>query len=81
MKSIFHFFNEILNFCFESKGDSVQDELDTVNGSFWAPTEVYSESVQTYKMELFAEMINSFQLLTAFAKSSLLNVWMGFNEL
>lgn len=48
--------------------------LLTVVSEHLQVSEVYSESVQTYKMELFAEMINSFQLLTVFAKSSLLDV-------
>lgn len=51
--------------------------LLTVVSEHLQVSEVYSESVQTYKMELFAEMINSFQLLTVFAKSSLLDVWMA----
>ena len=74
MKSIFHFFNNIFHFCFEIKCDYVQDKLDTVNSSFWAPTEAYSESIQIPKMELFAEIIKVFQLLTIFAKNSVLDV-------
>ena len=37
----------------------------------------YSEPYQQYKMERFAKIINGFQLLTIFAKQSLLDVWQG----
>ena len=37
-------------------------------------SEEYSESCQTSKMELFAKILNGFQLLTIFAKSSILDV-------
>ena len=39
--------------------------------------EVYSDSFLTPKMELFAKITNSFQLLTSSAKSSILDVWQG----
>ena len=38
---------------------------------------VYSEASQRSKMELFAKMNNSFQLLTLFTKSSILDVGLG----
>ena len=41
-------------------------------------TEVYSELCQTYKMELFAKIVNGFQLLTIFAKNAILDVLQGF---
>ena len=38
----------------------------------------YSKSYQVSKMELFMKIVNRFQLLTIFAKSSILYVWLGF---
>ena len=40
-------------------------------------TEAYSEPSQTSEMELFAEIDNSIRPLTIFAKSSILNIWLG----
>ena len=37
----------------------------------------YSEPYQTSKMELFAKIVNDFQPLTIFAKSSVVDVWQG----
>ena len=39
--------------------------------------EAYSEPCQTSKMEHFAKIVNAFQLLTIFAKHSILYVWLG----
>ena len=36
--------------------------------------EPHSEPCQTLKMELFAKIVNGFQTLTVFAKSSILDV-------
>ena len=36
--------------------------------------EPHSEPCQTFKMELFAKIVNGFQTLTVFAKSSILDV-------
>ena len=41
-------------------------------------SEAYSEHCQTSNMELFAKIVNSFLSLTIFAKSSILDVWQGF---
>ena len=41
--------------------------------------EVYSESSQTSKMKLFAKRVNGLQLLTIFAKASILDVRVGFD--
>ena len=40
-------------------------------------TEVYSEPSQTSKMEFFAKLGESFQSLTTFAKSSILDICLG----
>ena len=37
--------------------------------------EVYSEASQTSKIKLFVKIVNGFQPLTIFVKSSILNVW------
>ena len=49
--------------------------------NFWSKTfakmdcfEAYSEPCQTSKIELFAKIVNGFQPLTIFAKSSVLDV-------
>ena len=39
--------------------------------------DVYLGHCQTSMMKLFAEVANSFQQLTIFVKSSILDVWMG----
>ena len=39
--------------------------------------EVYSESSQTCKIELYVKMVNSWKSLTIFAKNSILDVWLG----
>ena len=39
----------------------------------------YSEPRQISKMNFFAKTVNVFQLLTFFAKSSVLDVWYGSN--
>ena len=41
--------------------------------------EVSSEPNQALKMELFVKIVNDKKLLTIFAKSSILNVWLGSN--
>ena len=41
-------------------------------------SEAYSKSYQVSKMELLMKIVNRFQLLTIFAKSSILYVWLGF---
>ena len=38
---------------------------------------LYSEPCQTSKMELFLKIINGRKPLTIFAKSSILDVWLG----
>ena len=40
-------------------------------------SEVYSKHCQTFKMEIFAKIVNGFQPLTFFAKSSIVEVWQG----
>ena len=42
-------------------------------------TKEYPESSQTSKMDLFAKIVNGFQALTMFSKSSILYAWLGFN--
>ena len=39
--------------------------------------EAYSELCKLCKMEVFAKIVNGFQLITIFAKSSFLDVWQG----
>ena len=43
-------------------------------------TETYSESCQTSKMELLAKMVDGFQQLTFFEKSSTFNVGQGSED-
>ena len=38
--------------------------------------EAYSVRTRTFKMELFAQIVKSFQLLTLFVKKSILDVWL-----
>ena len=38
-------------------------------------SEAYSKTCQISKMEVFAQIVNGFQFLTNFAKSSILDVW------
>ena len=38
---------------------------------------MYSEPSETSKMKPFAKMVNSWKLLTIFAKSSISDVWVG----
>ena len=40
-------------------------------------TEAYSEHSQTYKIELFADIVIGWQLWTIFAKSSILDIQLG----
>ena len=40
--------------------------------------EVYSEPSGPSRIVLFAKVVNGFQLLIIFAKSSFLDVWLGF---
>ena len=40
-------------------------------------TEVCLKSIQRSKIELFAEIVNSFKSLTLFAKNSIVDVWLG----
>ena len=40
-------------------------------------SEAYSEPSQKYKMELFAKINKGYKLLTIFAKSAILDVWLG----
>ena len=40
--------------------------------------EVYLEPCQVYKIVLFAKIVNGFQSLTIFAKSSIFKVWQSF---
>ena len=40
-------------------------------------SEAYSEPCLRSKMELFAKIVNSFQPVTIFAKSSILDIWLG----
>ena len=39
--------------------------------------ETHFESIQTSKMELFAVIVHGFQPLTIFARSFILDVWLG----
>ena len=43
-----------------------------------ANSEAYSEPCQISKIEAFAQIVNGFQFLTILAKSSILNVWQGY---
>ena len=40
----------------------------------------YSEPSQTSKMELFAKLVKGFLPLTVFAKSYILDIWLGFED-
>ena len=40
-------------------------------------SEAYSEHCQTFKMERFEKIVEGFELLTVFAKRSILDVWQG----
>ena len=40
--------------------------------------EGHSEPIRTYKMEPFAKIVTTFQPLTIFGKSSILDIWLGF---
>ena len=40
--------------------------------------EAYSEPFKASKMKLFVKIVNDFQSLTIFAKSSILDVWQGY---
>ena len=46
----------------------------------WDSTEAYSDPCQTCKIEVFAEIVNGFQLLTIYAESSILDIWLGFDR-
>ena len=49
------------------------------NNSFGAEiAEVYLEPCQVYKIVLFAKIVNGFQSLPIFAKSSIFKVWQSF---
>ena len=39
---------------------------------------MYSEPSPTSKMELFGKIVNDFQLLAIFSKSSISDAWMGY---
>ena len=41
------------------------------------PKEEYWEPSQTSKMKLFVQIVNGLQPLTIFAKSSILDIWVG----
>lgn len=41
-------------------------------------TEAYSELSQKSKMDIFAKILNNFQLLFTFEKSAVQNIWQGF---
>ena len=40
-------------------------------------SEAYSEHCQTFKIERFEKIVEDFELLTIFAKRSILDVWQG----
>ena len=40
-------------------------------------SDVHSEPFQTYRMEVFATIVNGWNLLTIFVKRSILHVWMS----
>ena len=40
----------------------------------------YSEPSQTSEMELFAKLVKGFLRLTVFAKSYILDIWLGFED-
>ena len=42
---------------------------------FFVSSKAYSEPCQISKMEFSAKIVNGFQLLTIFAKNSMLDVW------
>ena len=42
-------------------------------------TEAYSGPRQTFKLELFAKIVNGWELLTIFAKSFILSIWRSFD--
>ena len=40
--------------------------------------EAYSQPSQTSKMEVFTKIVNGFQPFTVFIKSSILDIWLGY---
>ena len=46
-----------------------------MNKTYYDTEEVYWEFFQTPKMELFTKMVNGFQPLIIYAKSSISDVW------
>ena len=43
-------------------------------------SEAYLEPCQTSKTDIFAKIINGFQSLTIFAKSSITDIWQGYEN-
>ena len=41
---------------------------------------LYSEPTQTFKMAIFAKIVNGFQPLTIFAKKPILDLWLCFEN-
>ena len=47
-------------------------------GNIGSHSEAYSEPCQTFEMEVFTKLLNDVSFLTIFTKSSILDVWQGF---
>ena len=52
-------------------------QVSNNNSHYRCCSESYSEPIQTSKMELFGKIVNGFSPLTIFAKSYILDVWLG----
>ena len=56
-------------------------ELYKIWNDLWNISEAYSQLCQTFKIEVFAEIVNKLNLIKLnfiFAKNSILGVWQGF---
>ena len=50
--------------------------VDNLN-DLWNISEAYSQLCQTFKIEVFVEIVNKLNLIFIFAKNSILGVWQG----
>ena len=71
------FLFSLYNFVFSMKFFAIL-KRSTIH-TYVLKVEVSSEPNQAFKMELFVKIVNDKKLLTIFAKSSILNVWLGSN--
>ena len=64
------FYNVLSKTCLESAVYELQENNRK-------SSHAYSETCQTLKMKFFTKIVNGFQTLTIFAKSSIVNIWQG----